>query len=267
MANLARAVCCSMAVKPASAQISGSGRDPPGHVPDQFPVEVPPVIVRPARFPVTAQRAAGRRLRERQQAAGAQHPVGLGDGLPRIVEEVKREAAGHEVEPRVADAEPVSVHDTSCELRNLPVVSGQGDEHAGRVIDREYRTARTDVQGGRGGHRAASRGDVQHPLTGPQAAPVREPAAEGREKRNLLVVIAGEIVEELTHGRCVGHGRMLPPDRRPINRITRRASSVRAGRWCVPPAPEVTEQRVRRDPVQRRSRPAESASRQSAART
>lgn len=49
-------------------------------------------------------------------------------------------------------------------------------------------------------------GDVQDTLTRPQAAPCHEAAAERREERDVLVVLAGEFIEEPLDGLGVCHG-------------------------------------------------------------
>ena len=76
------------------------------------------------RLPARVGRPGIRQGGKRQQAAGAEHPVSPGDGLPGIIEEMEREASGHDIEVRVPDLEPVSVHDTRGKLRNVAMVPG-----------------------------------------------------------------------------------------------------------------------------------------------
>src|ERR1700761_4183883 len=52
----------------------------------------------------------------------------------------------------------------------------------------------------------ATAGDVQHPRARPRVAPGDQVAAEGREERDVLVVLAGQFVEEPQHGRRIRHG-------------------------------------------------------------
>src|SRR6185437_5288066 len=80
------------------------------NVPYQF-VEVPAAI----RLP----RSRGG---ERQQAARAEHPVGLGNDLPGVRHDVERQTAGHGVEGGIGEGEVVCVHLLGLDLRHVTEV-------------------------------------------------------------------------------------------------------------------------------------------------
>jgi hypothetical protein len=119
---------------------------------------------------------------------------------------MERQTAGHGGEGGIGEGEVVCVHLPGLDLRHVTEVAGQGAEHVRRAVDGEDRAAWAHRLGRGAGDRAAPGGDVQHPLARPQAAPGDQVAAEGREERDVLVVLAGQFVEEPQHGRRIRHG-------------------------------------------------------------